>query len=400
MTRIESAAELEISGAAGKTFDQRTLEVQGSALMSGTGTATMRNGASILNSGDFELRGDGDFLYENDSSAAVQFTNLSGGILRKTSGTGITEFGGSNLAFNNAGLVAVQTGTIFFANGFTQTAGTLALAGGGISAGSPILLQGGELTGAGTITGNVVNSGATVRPGGTGLAGTLTIAGNYQQDSTGTLAVELGGTAAGTSDVLAITGTASLGGTLNVANLGAFAPATGQQFRVVSSPANPGSFATLTGQTAGLSQIPNASGLVLITDSTVPAPDLVLGGSNGVSTITPGQTVLYNIEYRNAGTRVSSGVEITETLPVGTSFNSAASSPGWLETAPGSGIYKYLVGSLGAWGRKSERYVRSHGELRGTRRARKYRAHLEYLRRREWRRYLPRRQHHRAGKHP
>ena len=72
-------------------------------------------------------------------------------------------------------------------------------------------MNGGALTGSGTINANVTNGGQVI-PGGTGAAGMLTINGNYTQTATGSLNIELGGTAAGSSDQLAVSGTASLGG--------------------------------------------------------------------------------------------------------------------------------------------------------------------------------------------
>ena len=37
---------------------------------------------------------------------------------------------------------------------------------------------------------------------------------------------------------------------------------------------------------------------------------------------------------------------ITETLPLGSTFNAAGSTAGWTETAPGSGVYEFNVGAL------------------------------------------------------
>ena len=69
----------------------------------------------------------------------------------------------------------------------------------------------GTLSGAGTITGDVVNSGA-VAPGNS--PGTLTIAGDYTQNSGSTLDIEI---AASAQDQLVVTGTTTInGGTLNL----------------------------------------------------------------------------------------------------------------------------------------------------------------------------------------
>ncbi len=79
-------------------------------------------------------------------------------------------------------------------------------------------IQGGVLEGSGTIDAHLVNAGQ-VNPGDTGntrAAGTLIVTGNYTQRATGTLNIDLGGPGAGQYDQLRITGTATLGGTLNI----------------------------------------------------------------------------------------------------------------------------------------------------------------------------------------
>ena len=135
---------------------------------------------------------------------------------------------------------------------------------GTVSSTAALSFSGGELRGSGTINATVNTTGATVRPGGTGTAGTLAITGAYTQGAGGTLAAELGGTSAGQFDVLNVSGAATLGGTLNLANLGGFTPSGGQSFRVVQSGNNPGTFAALTGATAGFSQAADATGLRIV----------------------------------------------------------------------------------------------------------------------------------------
>jgi subtilase-type serine protease len=78
-----------------------------------------------------------------------------------------------------------------------------------------LALNGGMLMGSGTIvaSGGVTNTAATVAPGNPAALGTLSIQGNYTQAAGGTLAIRLAGA---TSDQLAVTGAAALGGTLQV----------------------------------------------------------------------------------------------------------------------------------------------------------------------------------------
>lgn len=90
--------------------------------------------------------------------------------------------------------------------------GTLLMAGGTLAAPN-VLLTGGLLAGAGTVTGtaafgnvtSLINNGGTVAP-----LGTLMVEGNFTQIAGTT---QFRGTAAGQNDLLAVTGTAALGGT-------------------------------------------------------------------------------------------------------------------------------------------------------------------------------------------
>jgi autotransporter-associated beta strand protein len=77
------------------------------------------------------------------------------------------------------------------------------------------------------------NSAGTLAPGDTGIAGLTTIQGNYVQGGSGTLAIDLGGTIpaslfqhtnAGFSDQVAVTGSATLGGSLSVSLCQGYSP--------------------------------------------------------------------------------------------------------------------------------------------------------------------------------
>src|SRR5262249_30081070 len=74
------------------------------------------------------------------------------------------------------------------------------------------------------------------------------------------------------------------------------------------------------------------------------APDLVVTKSDGGATVGAGGTVAYTIDFANAGLAEATGVVLTAVLPVGSTFNAAASTPGW--TAVGSTAFTFDVGSL------------------------------------------------------
>ena len=66
------------------------------------------------------------------------------------------------------------------------------------------------------------------------------------------------------------------------------------------------------------------------------APDLRLTKDDGDVTVAAGDTISYDLTYRNDGGDAS-GVTITETVPDNTTFNGAASTAGWACVPDGSG---------------------------------------------------------------
>jgi len=58
-------------------------------------------------------------------------------------------------------------------------------------------------------------------------------------------------------------------------------------------------------------------------------PDLVLTKDDGGATTTPGGTVAWTLAFDNVGNQDATGVVLTETVPANSTFDAAASSPGW-----------------------------------------------------------------------
>ncbi len=104
-------------------------------------------------------------------------------------------------------------------------------------------LQGGTLTGTGLVDADLLVTGGAVEPGAS--PGVLTIDGTYTQQA-GTLRIELGGTNPPDHDRLVVSGTATLGGTLDVVLANGFTPVNGQTFTVLTAGSRQGQFATLT----------------------------------------------------------------------------------------------------------------------------------------------------------
>ena len=150
----------------------------------------------------------------------------------------------------NSGEIVIDSGATLGAGSYTQTAGSTTLDGAAVNGGSFDVIAG-SLGGSGTINANVT-SGGQVIPGGTGAAGTLTINGSYTQTATGTLDIDIGGTTAGSQyDQLAVSGTATLGGTVNVALINGFQPALGNTFQPLTFASSTGNFGFYNGIVLG-----------------------------------------------------------------------------------------------------------------------------------------------------
>ncbi|HEX8791438.1 MAG TPA: hypothetical protein VF765_10850, partial [Polyangiaceae bacterium] len=239
------------ANAATSTF---TVDPQGTMTFAGTtawtgGTVEIIDG-TVTNSGTWTASTPGVFTYNTSSSV---FSNK---------GTFTADPGASATlqllaTMQNAGTWVLKSGTTQFGfYGYTQTAGTTTLAGGGATTSNGAMppvyyafdIQGGSLTGAGTVDAPVTAEG-TVAPGSATSAGTLTVTQAYTQSATGTLAIGLGGVQAGTQfDVLAVGSDVTIAGTLSVSLLGGYVPAVGSSYKVLtsaSSNADQGQFATV-----------------------------------------------------------------------------------------------------------------------------------------------------------
>jgi hypothetical protein len=162
---------------------------------------------------------------------------------------------------------------------YTQTAGRTNLNGGFLGA-DVINLNGGTLTGSGTLgsfdvgMGDLFNN-ASINPG-----GTLTIGGDYTQSDMGILTVDLGGVDPNLYDRLIAGGQASLDGTLDIMLLPGFRPRDGDVFTLLTYNMLMGQFATINGLDlgAGVVLIPTygANSFFLTAEVTIPEPSTFL----------------------------------------------------------------------------------------------------------------------------
>lgn len=224
--------------------------------------------------------------------AATASVNVTGGVLTGTgavsnAGTftkgnaGATAFAGG---LTNSGTVNVNAGTLDLAGGYTDAGGLLKLGGGSVTApAGGLVLNTGLLGGVGTVTGNVTHNG-TMNVGAS--PGTMTIAGDLTLGPASVLNIELGGTNQGVDyDLLQVTGTANLGGTLNVSLFGGFTGSVGDTFDVITYAGRTGDFVVMNQPTAGtLSANPNAS-FYRLAIATPPASGS--GASTGSTVLAP-----------------------------------------------------------------------------------------------------------------
>jgi uncharacterized repeat protein (TIGR01451 family) len=303
--------------------------------------------ASIANNGLFDIQTDqpiatsiilagstkkrSDVLLIGGSS----ITNNAGGTFQKSAGSGTTDIAP---AFTNAGTVLALSGTMNFTASYTQTGGTTTLGPGGIAVTSPMQLNGGTLNGMGTLTGDLQNN-ATVSPGSTPPTCTITVTGNYTQGATGALNIELGGVS--TYDKLAVGGTATLDGTLNVSLINGYTPNNGDTFPVLTFATRSGDFAVKnlpafdgTHGSFNASYTPTELDLIAVVSPSV--TDLS-PAMNGPASVNAAAALSYTIDITNNGPDATAGTTtVVDTLPAGATGASGSGS-GWSCGAPSGG---------------------------------------------------------------
>jgi len=256
---------------------------------SGSGNSlTITNGGAVLVGGNATL---GKLTYINNSitvaGGSLAVTNAGAtGTLNVYKGTlainGGTIFADSFFATNGGNSVVQFNGGTLNTKTTTVANGSLFTVGNGVNA-AALNLQGGthafanglaiannaQVCGSAAINAAVTNNGM-VSPGAS--IGTLTVASNYTQNAGGALTLKLGGL--GSNDVLAVSRTAQLGGTLTVTNLNGFQPALSNAFTILTAQTVSGAFAA-----TNLPTLDPAGGWSVIYSSTT----VVLRVVNGTS---------------------------------------------------------------------------------------------------------------------
>lgn len=171
--------------------------------ISNAGNLTMGT-ATFAGSGTITNEPGGVVTVNHDVSRTIGVDFVNRGNFERMGGSATTTFS-AVASFTNEGNVKVTDGTLTFGGGYTQTAGTLLLAGGSVT--GDLAISGGSLAGSGPITGNVIMTSGSISPGTS--AGTLTVNGNLILGGDSDLVFEIGGLGALT-DALIVNGTVPL----------------------------------------------------------------------------------------------------------------------------------------------------------------------------------------------
>jgi len=139
--------------------------------------------------------------------------------------------------------VTISNLTNLSIGGVTIISGSLTVSLSGTTPDAVSVPENASLVGAGTISGDLTNAGM-VSPGAS--PGTIAVEGDYFQEATGKLNIELGGITPDTEhDQITVSGAAELGGTLQVSRIDAFAPTIGNSFTILTYASRTGMFETV-----------------------------------------------------------------------------------------------------------------------------------------------------------
>jgi len=246
--------------------------------------------------------------------------------------------------YANSGTINVN-GVTLTVTTLTQTAGTTTVTTGGTLQGGSlgngaITINGGTLTGNGSIAGQVSGTG-TISPGRS--AGPLSIAANYSPGASGTLAIGISGPSQVGTDFgkLAVTGTATLNGTLAIQTQSGYTPPLGTTYTILTGGTVNGTFSSITGANLADRQYRatyNAGSVVL----TVVQPPAIT--SNASTTFTAGSAGSFGVTTTGyPAPALSIG---GATLPSGVTFvdngNGTATLSGTPATGSG-GTYPFTI---------------------------------------------------------
>ena len=252
---------LTVNGGAVTISSGGTMNASNAVTVTGgslTDNGTLNTTNLIENSGSISV-GSGGVLNVSDTVSVNGGILTDNGILNTpnlTIGPGgmLTGSGTINDALNNAGLIVMNGMTINEIDGGVNNSGTITGSGvinGSVTNSGQIVMNSliinapnggvnnsGTISGNGVINGNLMSSG-TLLPGSVTTTGTLTINGNLSQSGTSSTLIPVG---AGGVSQLAVSGSATLGGSLTLLPLPGASLSFGQQLPFLSAASISGSF--------------------------------------------------------------------------------------------------------------------------------------------------------------
>ncbi len=278
---LVDATSLTITSATPSVFNQGGVlsisnggDVTGSGVLSNLALVTLDGStisvSSMANSGQLEVSG--------VSTISAPITSNTGSTIMLTPTASLT----LSSALTNNGDVVLGPGSSLDVPTLTNTSD-------------------GEVTGEGTVTTASLGNDGTVSPG--SGAGTLSVTGDFDQGSGGSLAIELGGTLAGEYDVLAVSGTATLDGAIDVSLIGGFFPTDGDMFTVATYGSASGTFSDTASLDlgGGMLLVPTYGATELVLTATFVGVDEVQPQGTGdcITEVEPCQTIDFYFERTN-----------------------------------------------------------------------------------------------------
>ncbi|MCU0753954.1 MAG: hypothetical protein MUE46_02380 [Xanthomonadales bacterium] len=221
----------------------RTLDVAGtmvleggSLMLDGFNEIRIRSGALL------RLSGNGTSTLSAGGGYASFPLQNDGRIERQGSGTTLMSLG-----LQQNGEVVIDAGATLEVGDFNTGPAARFVVNGTLRHPSLLSFGGGSVEGTGTLQASLVdNLAANFQPGGA-AAGTLTVNGEYRQQSDARLSLDLLGTGCATADRLVATGPAMLAGGLTLNPAGGCTPVAPQEFLLLDATTLTGTFAAVSG---------------------------------------------------------------------------------------------------------------------------------------------------------
>jgi PKD repeat protein len=322
-------------------YDSGGQSLSGGTWMASGGASLRLSDVGALTSADSVLVVDGAGSTIRNSSNADVLPNITtitpNGGLTVRNGRSVTTSG----PLTTAGTVTVGSTASLTSTGlYRQTGGATRLESATASltaTGVRVEVQGGTLSGIGTIAPQLRATGGTIAPGNS--PGVLMVAGSVILEPTSKTEIEINGDSPGTDyDRLQATGSVAVDGTLVLKKGASYDPPLGQTFDVVQGASRTGSFSGVTPTSAGTAKgfdVSYPAGKVQVEVVSVPGPDLVISATSVGTAFNVDYPGTWRATVANVGGAASSGT-ITATLTVGAGQTvTSATGTGW--SCSGSG---------------------------------------------------------------